>query len=261
MRSSQLRTSAGVWKRPSTPATLRPTEIAMPSNSGITANASSSVTSSPMKIGTRPMNGGCAINSRTAVPLLKPAILTSITALPDRSSIGCSRTARDGDRAAYASTLGRAPAERGSASLPNSLCLRASRPEISRDRLELVFERGIERRARSHRRAVGGNGESRRRGRRSPPAAAAKRSNQVRRAGGRSPAQARRRRVPPPAAASSAARRALPRRTASGRYRGSCHRHRAGLRTVSDRLGAMTRSKSAPLIERIWAAPDHSQPF
>ena len=40
---------------------------------GSTANAASSVTSSPMKTGLRPANGACGISSRTAVPLLTRA--------------------------------------------------------------------------------------------------------------------------------------------------------------------------------------------
>src|SRR5262249_43674983 len=88
--SSQARTSAGAAKQPSTPLALRPTENAIPSSSGMIANTVSSVVSSPMKIGRRPWNGACVISSRTPVPLLKPACLTSITALPGRTSIGAS---------------------------------------------------------------------------------------------------------------------------------------------------------------------------
>src|SRR5262249_43583617 len=51
--SSQRRTSAGCPKRASTPGTLRPTEIPMPSKSGKISNTPRSVTSSPRKMGRR----------------------------------------------------------------------------------------------------------------------------------------------------------------------------------------------------------------
>src|SRR5262249_31488952 len=56
--SSQSRTSRGVSKRLATPGTARPTEIGSPCNSGMAANAVSSVVSSPMKIGRRPAKAG-----------------------------------------------------------------------------------------------------------------------------------------------------------------------------------------------------------
>src|SRR5262249_27156016 len=51
--ASQRRTSAGCPKRASTPGTLRPTEMPMPSKSGRISNTPRSVTSSPMKMGRR----------------------------------------------------------------------------------------------------------------------------------------------------------------------------------------------------------------
>ena len=82
----QRRTSVGVSNMPAMPCTSRPTEKPTPLNSGSTSNAASSVTSSPMKIGRRPWNGGCCISSRTAVPLLNEGCFTSITDLPGRIS-------------------------------------------------------------------------------------------------------------------------------------------------------------------------------
>src|ERR1044072_3904806 len=82
----QRRTSLGVSNIPAMPCTSRPTEKPTPSNSGSTSKAASSVTSSPMKIGLRPLKGICCIKSRTAVPLLNEGCFTSTTDLPGKSS-------------------------------------------------------------------------------------------------------------------------------------------------------------------------------
>ncbi len=65
------------------------------------ANTVSSVTSSPMKSGRRPLNGSRVINSRTPVALVKPECLISQTHLPGSTSIGAlGRSARISDTAA-----------------------------------------------------------------------------------------------------------------------------------------------------------------
>src|SRR5262245_19619826 len=100
-RARNSRTSLGASKWPATPLALRPTEKATPSKSGMIANTDSSVTSSPMKNGLRPLNGGCVINSRTPLALVKPECLISQTCLPGSTSIGASgRSARISDTAA-----------------------------------------------------------------------------------------------------------------------------------------------------------------
>ena len=59
------------------------------------ANTVSSVTSSPMNSGRRPLNGSCCINSRTPVALVKPECLISQTNFPGSTSIGAlGRSAR-----------------------------------------------------------------------------------------------------------------------------------------------------------------------
>src|ERR1700693_3570902 len=54
-----------------------PTENATPSKSDMMANTLSSVTSSPMKIGRRPLNGSWLISSVTPDALLNPECLIS----------------------------------------------------------------------------------------------------------------------------------------------------------------------------------------
>src|SRR5215510_1390263 len=85
-RYSQARTSPGVSNEPARPGSSWPTEKPSPPNSGSTANADSSVMSSPMNIGRRPRNGAVCINSRMPLPLLKPASFTSRTDLPGSTS-------------------------------------------------------------------------------------------------------------------------------------------------------------------------------
>src|ERR1700754_1058804 len=87
-RARNSRTSLGASKWPATPLALRPTENPTPSKSGIIANTDSSLTSSPMKNGLRPLKGGCVINSRTPLALVKPECLISQTDLPGSTSIG-----------------------------------------------------------------------------------------------------------------------------------------------------------------------------
>ena len=71
-----------------------------PSKSGMIANTVSSVTSSPMNSGLRPLNGSCVISSRTPVALVKPECLISQTHLPGSTSIGAfGRSARISDTA------------------------------------------------------------------------------------------------------------------------------------------------------------------
>src|SRR6185312_11522664 len=84
--SNQARTSSGLLKWPSTPATVRPTENPKPPSCAMTGKTGSSVTSSPMKIGYRLWNGGNFISSATANALLTRAGLTSTTALPGKIS-------------------------------------------------------------------------------------------------------------------------------------------------------------------------------
>src|SRR5712671_6916153 len=76
------RTSLGASKCPATPLARRPTENARPSRSGMIANTVSSVTSSPMKNGRRPLKGSRFINSCTPLALLNPECLISQTYLP-----------------------------------------------------------------------------------------------------------------------------------------------------------------------------------
>src|SRR5215204_1968820 len=71
------RTSLGASKCPRTPLARRPTENERPSRSGMIANTLSSVTSSPMKNGRRPLKGSRVINSLTPVALVKPECLIS----------------------------------------------------------------------------------------------------------------------------------------------------------------------------------------
>src|SRR6267142_2666040 len=82
------RTSLGASKCPATPLARRPTEKARPSRSGMIANTVSSVTSSPMKNGRRPLKGSRFINSCTPLALVNPECLISQTHLPGSTSIG-----------------------------------------------------------------------------------------------------------------------------------------------------------------------------
>src|SRR5258705_702065 len=95
------RTSLGASKCPATPLARRPTEKASPPISGMIANTLSSVTSSPIKNGRRPLNGSCLINSITPLALVKPECLISHTSFPGSTSIGAfGRSARINDTAA-----------------------------------------------------------------------------------------------------------------------------------------------------------------
>src|SRR5262249_25140655 len=89
------RTSLGESRCPSTPCARRPTENERPLKSGIIANTDSSVTSSPMNSGRRPLKGVCVMSSRTPLAFVKPACLISQTHLPGSTSIGAlGRSAR-----------------------------------------------------------------------------------------------------------------------------------------------------------------------
>ncbi len=82
-----------------------PTFTAAPPRRCTASKPASSVTSSPMKIGVRPMNGGSRRNASIACPLLTPPGLASSTILP-RSKV------RPGD----ASTADRVAARQTAAS-------------------------------------------------------------------------------------------------------------------------------------------------
>src|ERR1700758_5522412 len=72
MRESHARTDSGFSKWPLTSATTRPTEKPKPPNCERIGNTGSSVVSSPMKIGLRPLNSGYFINSPTGPAFLMP---------------------------------------------------------------------------------------------------------------------------------------------------------------------------------------------
>src|SRR5229473_945043 len=99
--ASHSRTSRGSSKWSATPVARRPTENARPPKSGMIPNTASSVTSSPTKIGRRPLKGSWVINSTTPVALLKPECLISQTHFPGSTSIGAfGRSALISDTAA-----------------------------------------------------------------------------------------------------------------------------------------------------------------